>query len=64
MSMRRRAMSVIRDDKRGHIQDSLPKILDRLNLDANSWKPLTLSLRGSFSLGSVLNTLLKRWLNH
>jgi len=39
---------LIRDDKRGHIQHSLPKILDRLSLDANSWRSLTTEFEEHF----------------
>jgi len=62
---------VIRDDKPGYIENSLPKTLDRLSLDANSWKALTTEFEDHFqswvssehiakamkkSLGSKLST--------
>ncbi len=39
---------IVRDDKRGHIQQSLPKILDRLSLDQASWKELTTQFEEHF----------------
>ena len=39
---------VIRDDKRGYIENSLPNILDRLSLDVNSWKALTTEFEDHF----------------
>lgn len=39
---------IIRDDKRGHIQNTLPKILDRLSLDKNSYRSLTTKFEAHF----------------
>ena len=39
---------IIRDDKRGHIEQSLPKILDRLSLDKHSWQTLTTQFEEHF----------------
>jgi len=39
---------IVRDDKRGHIKDSLPKILDRLSLDTDSWRSLTTEFEEHF----------------
>ena len=39
---------IIREDKRGHIDNSLPNILDRLSIDADSWKVLTTEFEKHF----------------
>lgn len=39
---------IIRDDKRGHINHSLPNILDRISIDGESWKILTTEFEKHF----------------
>ena len=39
---------IIRDDKRGNIKGSLPKIFDRLSLDTDSWIKLTTQFEDHF----------------
>ena len=39
---------IIQDDKRGHIKNTLPRILDRLSLDTDSWKVLTTKFEDHF----------------
>ena len=39
---------IIREDKRGHISKDTPDILNRLNLDSNSWKILTTEFEERF----------------
>ena len=58
---------IIRDDKRGHIQQSLPKILDRLSLDEHSWKELTTQFEEHFQSwvsSEHINKALSRSLNN
>ncbi len=58
---------VIRDDKRGHIQQSLPKILDRLSLDEHSWTELTTQFEEHFQSwvsSEHINKALSRSLNN
>jgi hypothetical protein len=40
---------IIRDDKRGAISTDIPSILDRLNIDIDSWKTLTTEFESTFS---------------
>jgi hypothetical protein len=40
---------IIRDDKRGAISTDIPPILDRLNIDIDSWKTLTTEFESTFS---------------
>ncbi|MFT5594801.1 MAG: hypothetical protein ACI8SR_003195 [Oceanicoccus sp.] len=39
---------VIREDKRGSISNTLPPILQRLNIDSDSWLKLTTSFESNF----------------
>lgn len=39
---------IIKNDKRGHIDHSLPKILDRLSLNAKNWESLTTRFEDHF----------------
>jgi REP element-mobilizing transposase RayT len=39
---------IIREDKRGHIDNTLPNILDRLNLNPDAWKILTTDFENRF----------------
>ena len=58
---------IIRDDKRGHIQQSLPKILDRLSLDEHSWSELTTQFEEHFQSwvsSEHINKALSRSLNN
>ena len=58
---------IIRDDKRGHIQQPHPKILDRLSLDQDSWKELTTQFEEHFQSwvsSEHINKALSRSLNN
>jgi len=59
--------TIIRNDKRGHIQQSLPKILDRLSLDEHSWTELTTQFEEHFQSwvsSEHINKALSRSLNN